>query len=230
MKEESMKAQNAEKIKIKAVVFDFGNVLSFDQPSGTVEKMAAICKVPVDVFRVGYWNYRLAYDRGDLDFNDYWEKRMQTIGVKLSAEQIAEIILVDCEGWSHLNPVSVDWVQQLRAAGLQLAVLSNMPLDLRNYMVTHLSFLNSFHYLVFSCDVRRVKPEPEIYQHCLNLLQLAPQEILFLDDKLENIEAAAALGIQGILVDSIENTIAHVRDKFDLPIPASLQISVSLAE
>lgn len=215
----------AKKIKIKAVVFDFGNVLSLDQPPGTVEQMAAICQVPIDVFRVGYWDYRLAYDRGDLDFNDYWEKRMRTIGARLTAEQIAKIILVDCEGWSHLNSVSVDWVKQLRAAGLQLAVLSNMPLDLRNYMVSHIDILKSFHHLVFSCDVHRVKPEPEIYQHCLDLLQLAPHEVLFLDDKQENIDAAVALGIHGLVVDSIENTIERARDKFDLPVPASLEFT-----
>jgi putative hydrolase of the HAD superfamily len=220
----------AGKIKIKAVVFDYGRVLSEEQVSSAVNEMAAICGVPMKSFLKGYWDYRLAYDRGDLDVNEYWTNRMQTVGVKLTPVQIAKIVIVDSKSWSKLNPTSVEWVKQLQAAGLQLAVLSNMPLDLKNYLVAHLDVFSHFQHLIFSCDVHLVKPEPEIYQHCLNTLDLAPQEVLFLDDKIENIEAAQKFGIHSLLVDSIENTIARVRDQFDLPVPAAFELSAGITK
>jgi len=218
------------KIKIKGVVFDYGRVLTVEQDSSAVDEMAAICGVPMESFLKGYWDYRLAYDRADLDVNEYWVNRMKTFGVNLTPEQIAKIVVVDSKSWSRLNPLSVEWVKQLQATGFQLAVLSNMPLDLKNYLVAHLDLFSHFQHLIFSCDVHLVKPEPEIYQRCLNALQLDPQEILFLDDKIENIEAAQKLGIHSLLVDSIENAIARARDQFDLPVPASFELSAGVAK
>ncbi|HEY1801892.1 MAG TPA: HAD family phosphatase [Terriglobales bacterium] len=216
----------AEKIKIRAVVFDYGMVLSLEQPSSALEEMAAICGVPLDVFRKAYWEYRLAYDC-DLNGTEYWKKTMALVGVELTAAQIAKLVLVDGGGWSHLNPVSVNWVRQLRSAGLQLAVLSNMPSEVKEYLVGHLEIFSYFEHLIFSCDVRQVKPEPGIYQHCIDVLQLSPHEILFLDDKQENVDGATDFGIHALVVDSIENTIARVRDQFDLPVPASFELSTS---
>ena len=223
-----MKEQNAvaEKIKIRAVVFDYGMVLSVAQPHAALEEMAAICGLPLDVFDKAYWEYRLAYDR-DLNANEYWTKTMDLVGVKLNATQIAKLALVDGAGWSHLNPLSVSWVRQLRSAGLQLAVLSNMPPEVKDYLVEHLEVFSYFQHLIFSCDIRQVKPEPGIYQHCLDVLQLSPHEVLFLDDKQQNVDAATDFGIHALVVDSIENTIARIRDQFDLPIPASFEFSAS---
>ncbi len=225
-----MKEQNpAGKVKIKAVIFDYGRVLSLPQPPSTVERMAEICRVPVETFRKGYWDFRLAYDRGDLSVNEYWKSRAQTFEVNLSAEQIAKIVRVDCESWSHLNPIMVEWVQQLRAMGARLALLSNMPLELKDYLVANLDLFSYFDHLVFSCDVRRVKPEPEIYQHCLDLLKLPPNEVLFLDDKPENVQGATQLGIHSLLFDLAEGAFAQIRDHFDLPLPASQLSAGSVA-
>lgn len=223
-----MNEQNAapEKLKIKAVVFDYGMVLTVAQPVSALEEMAAICNLPPDVFRKAYWEYRLAYDR-DLNADQYWKKTMKLAGVELSAAQIARLVLVDSAGWSHLNPVSVNWVRQLHSAGLQLAVLSNMPPEVKEYLVGHLEIFSYFQHLIFSCDLHQVKPEPGIYQHCIDVLQRSPHEVLFLDDKRENVDAATDFGIHSLVVDSIENTIARVRDQFDLPVPASFELSAS---
>lgn len=225
-----MKEQNlAAKTKVKAVIFDYGKVLSLPQPPSTVERMAEICHVPVETFRRGYWDFRLAYDRGDLTVNEYWRSRAQTFEMNLSAEQITRIVRVDCESWSHLNPIMVEWVQQLRSAGIRLALLSNMPLELKDYLVANMDLLSHFNHLVFSCDVRRVKPEPEIYQHCLSLLGLRPDEVLFLDDKPENVEGATRLGIHSLLFNSAEDAFTQIKDHFDLPLPTSQQLSASIA-
>ena len=216
-----MKEQNpAGKVKIKAVIFDYGRVLSLPQPPSTVERMAEICHAPVETFRKGYWDFRLAYDRGDLTVDEYWKSRAQTFEVNLSAEQIERIVHVDCESWSHLNATMVGWTQQLHAAGIRLALLSNMPVELKDYLVATLDLFSRFDHLVFSCDVRRVKPEPEIYQHCLSLLGLSPKEVLFLDDKPENVKGASNLGIPSLLFDSPECAFTQIRNYFDLPLPA----------
>jgi FMN phosphatase YigB (HAD superfamily) len=54
------------------------------------------------------------------------------------------------------------------------------------------------------------KPDPAIYRHVLKELGTRPEETLFLDDKLVNIEAARALGIQAIEFSTVERLRADL--------------------
>ena len=59
-----------------------------------------------------------------------------------------------------------------------------------------------------SCRVRIRKPHPDIYRHCLDSLQVEPQEAIFLDDLGMNLKAARQLGIDTIKV-SEHVTLQH---------------------
>jgi FMN phosphatase YigB (HAD superfamily) len=59
-------------------------------------------------------------------------------------------------------------------------------------------WLGRTHCTTFSAEVRLIKPDPLIYEHCLRGLGVAPSEALFIDDRLVNIEAARNMGIHGI--------------------------------
>jgi FMN phosphatase YigB (HAD superfamily) len=61
-------------------------------------------------------------------------------------------------------------------------------------------------------------PELAIYRNCLELLKAAPQDILYLDDRAENVEAAARLGINSVLFDTVEKTASRVESRFDIPV------------
>jgi putative hydrolase of the HAD superfamily len=55
--------------------------------------------------------------------------------------------------------------------------------------------------------VQSVKPEPVIYGHCLAGMGLRADEILFLDDRIENIRGAERLGIHGVQFTSREDVL-----------------------
>ena len=59
-------------------------------------------------------------------------------------------------------------------------------------------FLENMDGVVFSCEVKEIKPEPEIYKTLLSRFGLKPEESVFLDDRPENCEAARKLGIHAI--------------------------------
>ncbi|MGH9455217.1 MAG: HAD family hydrolase [Candidatus Acidiferrales bacterium] len=204
------------KIPIRAVVFDYGNVLSQPQTTADAERLAALCGTEFSRFSELYWRSRLAYDRADLTAGDYWAAILEAAGRTLSREQLRELIAIDGHSWARPNVAAIRWVEQLRKAGLRLAVLSNMPLEIRQYVISHCAWLSCFHHLTFSCDVGRVKPEAEIYQECLRSLDLPPEEILFLDDRPENVDAAMGLGIHGLVFDNTENTRARASARFRL--------------
>jgi putative hydrolase of the HAD superfamily len=67
------------------------------------------------------------------------------------------------------------------------------------------------------------KPEPAIYLHTLHELGVEPDEALFLDDRLVNIEAAQALGIHAILFSNVARLRADLLEaglERELPLPA----------
>lgn len=57
-------------------------------------------------------------------------------------------------------------------------------------------FAELFHQAYFSFDLHLSKPKPEIYEFVMYQEDLNPAETLFIDDKIENIEAAKKLGFQ----------------------------------
>ena len=206
-----------EKIKVEAVVFDYGNVLSLEQAAGAPEKMARLCNLPVDVFVERYWHTRLEYDRADLQGKSYWESVAREQASVLTPGVLEELYRVDSEGWGNANPVMLRWVEQLRSAGVRMAVLSNMPREVSVFLVKNREWLSGFDPVIFSCDVGSVKPEEAIYRHCLDRLRLAPEQVLFLDDKLYNVEGARRLGMHSLVFETAESALPLIRDQFDLP-------------
>ncbi|HLI33448.1 MAG TPA: HAD family phosphatase [Terriglobia bacterium] len=201
----------------RAVIFDYGNVLCIPQQPSDVEKMAAICRMPVPRFAELYWRFRLAYDRAELNGDAYWGSVMREEGRTLSPDEVAQLIQLDGASWARPNPATLRGVERLRAAGVPLAILSNMPPEIKGYILEHCGWLSAFQYLVFSCDVALVKPDPAIYEECLKKLKLAPHEVLFLDDRPENVQAAAKLGIYSAVFDTAENAFAWMSQHLDFP-------------
>ena len=63
------------------------------------------------------------------------------------------------------------------------------------------------------------KPDPKIYQIAINQLQLAPEEIIFVDNNQENFGEANKLGLKGILFKNTEqfkDELKHLGVKIDV--------------
>src|SRR5437764_181309 len=62
----------SKKRSVRAVVFDYGNVLCLDQTLEDMKGMALVCGIPHERFSELYWKLRPPYDRGDMDGPAYW--------------------------------------------------------------------------------------------------------------------------------------------------------------
>jgi putative hydrolase of the HAD superfamily len=202
---------------IKAVVFDYGQVLCLPQQPADLAEMAAFCCLSFEVFEPLYWRDRLIYDRGDVTGEAFWNEVIKPR--TFTQAQLGKLFAIDSESWGRPNPPVLDWVRQLRSAGLRLAVLSNMPLELSKHLVATRDWLALFDHLVFSWDIRSVKPEPLIYESCLKKLQIPAEQVLFLDDRPENVAGAQKLGIHAFVFESFESVLAAIKGQFDLPVP-----------
>jgi len=207
------------KRSVRAVVFDYGNVLCLEQTLEDMKGMALVCGIPHERFTELYWKLRPPYDRGDIDGPAYWTAVVGQQELGLNRDQIATLIKLDCESITRPNPGAVRWAKLLHHQGFPLTLLSNMPLELSRHVTRSFPSLATFEYLIYSCDHRSIKPELAIYRNCLELLEVVPQDVLYLDDRAENVEAAASLGINSVLFDTVEKTASRVESRFEIPVP-----------
>jgi len=203
---------------LKAVIFDYGNVLSEPQNAAEVQSMACILDLPAAEFGKFYWSFREAYDEAKFTPREYWNNVAQLAGRTLSQPQIGHLIELDSLSWMHPRTTIVDWARTVRRAGFRIALLSNMPVTLRDALQGR-AWLPAFDQRTFSCDLAITKPSPEIYRHCLGGLGLAPLDVLFLDDREPNVQAARDIGMHALQFTTPLDVAREIERSFDIPVP-----------
>ena len=106
-------------------------------------------------------------------------------------------------------------VRALRAAGLRTCLLSN-SWGSDGYPREILPEL--FDAVVISAEVGMRKPEERIFRHATGLIGLAPGACVFIDDMSANVQAAAALGMRGVLHSEAATTVAELAELFGVPL------------
>ncbi len=183
---------------VRAVIFDFGEVLCDPLLPEHVERMARVFGITPASFTGFYERDRGLYDRGDLSPAEYWGRFATNAGSQVTPRQIEELRAWDVEMWSRINPMMTDWLARLHAAGITTGLLSNMHCDMVAHTRRSYDWVNLFDYTTFSSEVRLSKPEPGIYEHTVQSLGVPAGESLFIDDREVNIRAAQAAGLKAI--------------------------------
>lgn len=99
-----------------------------------------------------------------------------------------------------LVPEGITFVNECKQAGHKLFILSNWdPQSFALLQEAHADFFKLFDGIVISGIVHLIKPDPAIYQYLLSTYNLDPEESFLIDDMEDNIQAARAFGITGIL-------------------------------
>lgn len=207
---------------IRAVIFDYGMVLSTAQEPAAHANLIAITGLDRDTFEKYYWRRRHDYDLGVLNGVTYWKWISDEAGLNLSSAQIEQLIENDVLMWSTINEQMLAWVNILHEAGFRIGILSNMGEELLRYMRQEFGWLNLFDHHTWSCELGIAKPDPAIYIHTCEKLDILPAEALFLDDKPENIAAAEAVGmiaIQFRTVEQLKKDLATRGLLAELPVP-----------
>jgi putative hydrolase of the HAD superfamily len=188
---------------ITAVIFDYGRVLSNSEDPVAKERMIALSGLDETRLFESYWRFRHEYDLGRLNGNTYWANVARDAGTTFTPEQVENLIETDILMWTSLNEEMLAWVVALQDAGFPTAILSNMGGEMLRYMRQEFGWLAHFQHHTWSCELGIGKPDTAIYTHTCEKLGVTPAHTLFLDDKPENIEAAASVGLQAVLFQSI---------------------------
>ena len=186
---------------IKNIVFDVGNVLVTFNPEAYLDKLGydvqtkqAIGKA---VFNNPLWNEN---DRGIMSDEELLN------GFIVNAPEYELQIREAFErigGAIELLPHAMNWVRDLKSRGYRLYVVSNYGEYTYKQTKHKLGFLPFMDGTIFSYKYKVIKPEKEIYELLLNKFDLQAAETVFIDDRLENVEAAQELGFKGIQFQNI---------------------------
>jgi len=189
---------------LRAVVFDYGRVLSYAPTLRQWQELASTAGRPLDEFQQSYWRYRDEYDRASCGAAGYWQAVARR---PLDSRTLGKLIELDNEQWTRVNPDMLALSCRLRMAGIKTAILSNMEFEMLAAMQAKFPWLSEFAVKIFSCEVRLTKPAVEIFLLTAADLRVDPDCALFLDDKQSNIDGARKAGMQAFLFDTPEKQV-----------------------
>jgi putative hydrolase of the HAD superfamily len=194
---------------VEAVIFDYGGVISvrllgdlsgfeatMGYPTGGVTELmfgpsgAADGEVTHDFH---------ALEMGVLSLADY------LAGLERRAPEVLgrPLDLDAYRTFTAASAIAVHWpvvhrVRRLRDDGVRLALLTNNVREFGDAWRATFPVDELFATVVDSSEVGMRKPDPRIYEHTCALLDVEPTDAVFLDDNADNVDAAAALGLETV--------------------------------
>ncbi|MGW0804586.1 HAD family hydrolase [Nonomuraea sp. NPDC002799] len=193
------------------IVFDYGGVLSLPQPESDADAMALAVGAEPEAFKRGYWEHRLDFDRGALTPLAYWAA---VVGRSVTATETARLVAMDIASWAHPDEGTIAVLDDLLAAGGDVALLSNAPVCIGDGL-DQLPWIAALGRRFYSGRMGLVKPERAIYDEVARGLGADPSDIVFIDDRPENVEGAERAGMTGVRFTdaaALRRTLAGVRE------------------
>jgi len=192
------------RLALRAVVFDYGMVLTEPPDEDAHEALVRITGLAPEQLDKLYWADRAAFDSGALTGQEFWRGFAREIGLTLSEPTIEELVHWDARMWMAINPAMLAWQSELKKRGILTAIVSNMGDTVHAEMEREFEWLGRFDVLVWSYELRVTKPDPAIYEYMLEKLGTRAEETMFIDDRNVNVDAAVAMGMKGIVFTTVE--------------------------
>lgn len=184
----------------QAVVFDFGGVLASPDRKIVERFLCDSLNLNLDQLKYTAKSEREAAIKKGVPQADFWQQYAKKEGIelpenwKITFSQILENSLgIDSEMFAIIN--------QLQEQGIVIGLLSNIGQGYAS-MIKEFGYYHSFDPCLLSYEIGVEKPDAKAYQILLEKVAVHPSDIVFIDDKPENIEAAKKAGLDAFLFES----------------------------
>lgn len=191
---------------IQTVIFDLGGVLIEDPSTSMLTYFANYFQVSTQALREAlqpYWN---DWQKGLLSEETLW--RLVTADLPLAQPPYTSLWFDGLQQGYRENQETLLLLKQLKSRGYTTALLSNTETPLAAYFKQRLGADIDRYFL--SCEMGLRKPERAMYETVLQALACQRETMVFIDDRSENVEAAALLGIPGIVFRSCADLREHL--------------------
>jgi len=189
---------------IKAVIFDLGNVLiDFDHTIAAKKISMFADKTPQEIFNLFFDSGLTAlFEEGKIAPLNFFSEVKKILNLELGYNQFLPI-------WNEIfflteKNQAVYNLAKILKDHYKIALLSNINILHFDYLKKNFSVFDVFHNIITSFESGIRKPDPLIYKKTLDLLEAAPQNTFYTDDRAEFIERACNLGIRGFVFSGVE--------------------------
>lgn len=194
-------------MKTRAVFFDLGGVILRTEFQAPRQRLAERLGMEYeDLVRLVFESEtsRTA-SIGAISEAEHW----QMVARKLKRPNEADALRDEFFAGDVIDRALVDFIRSLRPRW-KTGLISNAWSGLRAYLIEK-KLDDAFDSLVISAEAGMMKPKAEIYQMALGQLDVHANEALFVDDFIENVEGARAVGMTAIHFQSPEQATRDVK-------------------
>lgn len=180
---------------IRVIVLDIGGVCIENPADSLLNYFADYMGTEVNRFKIPYLKFFPQWERGQLTEEQFWQSIAHCLDLhfhhpsSLWFEAVERIFTIK---WDTLQ-----WATKLKSLGYQLAILSNTEVPTTGFFRQQ-GWEQLFDYKCYSCLEGVAKPEALIYSKLEQMTGAKSQQLLFVDDKWENLQAASQRGWQVI--------------------------------
>lgn len=195
---------------IKNVVFDIGNVLADFNIMGFLGAKgfdpAMIKRILKASALSPYWEQ---FERDEINEE---EALALFASIDPEIEEALDKAFSNIDGMITPRDFAIPLVKGLKEAGYNVYYLSNYSRKAYNECKDSIEFMKYTDGGVLSFQAKMSKPDPAMYKLFLEKFGLVAGETMFVDDTAENVEAAKALGFNGIVFETYEKMIEEFRE------------------
>jgi len=196
-------------MSIRAVFFDLGGVLLRTEFQAPRQQLAERLGMEYDdlVKIVFDGDSHIKATIGEISSDEHWDSIMKRL-----KRPASELIAIRDEFFAGdiLDRTLLNYIRSLRGT-YKTGLISNAWGDLRDFIVRE-KFDDAFDKMIISAEVGAAKPEPRIFQIALEQFGVKPNEAVFVDDFLINIEGCEKVGIKGIHFKDPESTLQQLKE------------------
>jgi epoxide hydrolase-like predicted phosphatase len=146
------------------------------------------------------------WDLGEIDDDTYYTFLLKELNMPMEKKSILEKFVLDD---FYIDQEMLTYIKKIQKS-FTTVLLTNFPAHVHDFMKTDWIVDGAFDHIIASCDVKLIKPDPAIYTLTLARIGCMAEESVFIDDREINVKAAEKLGINGIVYQSLSQTITDL--------------------
>ncbi len=189
---------------ITTLFLDIGGVLLTNGWDNNIRKNAAD-KFGLDFEEMNERHHLTfdTYEEGKLSLDEYLDRIVFYQERSFSRNEFRAFMYAQSQPFQEM----IELMRGLKAQyGLQVAAISNEGRELTVYRVQQFKLGSFIDFFISSCFVHYRKPDADMFRIALDIAQVNPQQVVYIDDRPMFVEVAQTLEIQGIIHKSYETT------------------------
>lgn len=193
---------------IDLVLFDIGGVLG-SNGWDREQRAAAIERFDIDAEDFQYRHEETvgALEAGQISLEEYLDVTVFGSPQTFSRAEFKKFMFAQSIPW----PDSIEVARAVAQSGVRMATLNNESEELNCHRIARFGLGTIFPTFFSSCWLGVRKPTHRIYDRVFGMTQAAPQRTVFVDDRVQNLNPAAAMGVKTILFENAAQLRASLR-------------------